>query len=101
MVIAQLSIETLARPEIQRLCKKSGLNAGMKVTNLYLQRALRAYEKAKRMQATPEDDDPEGDGECLDDEEEVEDPNLSPELQGEHNSFPGDAKDGAGRSMSV
>ncbi|KAJ1098706.1 hypothetical protein NDU88_003813 [Pleurodeles waltl] len=64
-----------------------GLKAGNKATKLDLQRALRASEVVKRLQATPEEDNPEEEVTNLD---AGEGPDIGPELHEGHISIPGE-----------
>ncbi|KAJ1143701.1 hypothetical protein NDU88_010006 [Pleurodeles waltl] len=68
-----------SRTEMQRLCKKRGLNAGTQATKMDLQIASRAYGEVKRVKSTPkkqEDGNPEEDGLDLNEKGLAIDPEL-------------------------
>ncbi|KAJ1157590.1 hypothetical protein NDU88_010295 [Pleurodeles waltl] len=82
MEVDMLNSDTLSRPKLLKLCKQNELKADKKAITLDLQLALGAYEKVLRCQATAtHDGDEEKKGAHLEDNEEIEDPSLSPEHQ--------------------
>ncbi|KAJ1135243.1 hypothetical protein NDU88_001687 [Pleurodeles waltl] len=57
----RISVDSLNKAELQKLCKERRLKVGKKASKVGLQKAIRAYEQVKRLQTATEEDDPEGD----------------------------------------